>query len=144
VAAGTGVALLVAVGMVAGGLPRNVGDIVWVPVTVAEARGQVYDVGMGEGRLDLSELRLAPGTDLTVNASVRIGALTVIVPSTARVEVHAINKVGDIQVDQSLRGGVDVRFDKVLEPETRPRGDAPTIVLNLRGGLGDMEVRRAA
>ena len=28
------------------------------------------------------------------------------------------DKVGDIKVDQSLRGGVDVKFDKVLEPDT--------------------------
>jgi predicted membrane protein len=68
----------------------------------------------------------------------------VIVPPTARVEVHAVNKIGDIKVDQSIRGGVDVKFDKVLEPEIRPKDKAPTIVLNLRGGVGDLEVRRGA
>jgi predicted membrane protein len=73
-----------------------------------------------------------------------VGQLTVIVPPTARVEVHATNKLGDIQVDQSLRGGVDVRFDKVLTPEVKPEKDVSTIVLNLRGGVGDLEVRRGA
>jgi hypothetical protein len=143
VAAGTLVALLIGLGMMVGDLPRNVGDSVWRPTTVAEA-SRIYDVGVGDGRLDLSELKLTPGANLTVNAKVSIGELTVIVPPTTRVEVHATNKVGDIKVDQSLRGGVDVKFDKVLEPDTRPKGAVPTIVLNLRGGFGDMEVRRAA
>ena len=78
------------------------------------------------------------------NAWISVGTLTVIVPPAARVEVHASNKLGDIQVDQSLRGGVDVRFDKVLTPEVTPKGDVATIVLNLKGGVGDLEVRRGA
>ncbi|MEU8145279.1 PspC domain-containing protein [Nonomuraea sp. NPDC048901] len=143
VAAGTMVALLIGLGLMVGDLPRNVGDFVWRPTTVAETN-RIYDVGVGDGRLDLSELKLTPGASLTVNAKVSIGELMVIVPPTARVEVHATNKVGDIKVDQSLRGGVDVKFDKVLEPDTRPKGAVPTIVLNLRGGIGDMEVRRGA
>ncbi|HUR03304.1 MAG TPA: PspC domain-containing protein [Nonomuraea sp.] len=143
VAIGTMVALLLGLGLMVGDLPRNVGDFVWRPTSVAEA-SKIYDVGVGDGRLDLSELKLTPGTSLTFNAKVSIGELTVIVPPTARVEVHASNKVGDIKVDQSLRGGVDVKFDKVLEPDTQPKGAVSTIVLNLRGGVGDMEVRRAA
>ncbi|MER6943500.1 PspC domain-containing protein [Nonomuraea sp. NPDC000554] len=143
VATGTVVALLVALGLTVGGVPRRIGDSVWHPTSAAEASRR-YDVGVGDGRLDLSELQLTPGASLTFNATVSIGQLAVIVPPSARVEVHASNKVGDIKVDQSLRGGVDVSFDKVLEPETRPEGKVPTIVLNLRGGVGDMEVRRAA
>ncbi|MEU4232445.1 PspC domain-containing protein [Nonomuraea sp. NPDC026600] len=143
VAIGTLVALLIGLGLMVGDLPRNVGDFVWRPTSMAEA-SKLYDVGVGDGRLDLSALKLTPGTSLTFNAKVSIGELTVIVPPTARVEVHASNKVGDIKVDQSLRGGVDVKFDKVLEPDTHPKGAVSTIVLNLRGGVGDMEVRRAA
>ncbi|GGO74246.1 PspC domain-containing protein [Nonomuraea cavernae] len=143
VASGTAVALMVALALTLGGLPEKVGDSVWTPVTAAEA-SKVYDVGVGSGRLDLSELRLTPGTRLTFNASMSIGELTVIVPPTVKVEVHAINKVGDIQVGQSLRGGMDVRFDTVLEPETPPSGKVSTIVLNLSGGVGDMDVRHAA
>ncbi|MEV0235695.1 PspC domain-containing protein [Nonomuraea sp. NPDC050786] len=143
VAWGTMVALIVAVGLVLGGVPRNLGDSVWTPTSVAEA-SRLYDVGVGDGRLDLSELTLDPGSTVTFKASVTVGELVVIVPPTARVEVHAINKVGDIKLDHSVKGGVDVRCDKVLEPEVRPDKKVSTIVLNLRGGLGDMEVRRAA
>ncbi|MEV5890037.1 PspC domain-containing protein [Nonomuraea fuscirosea] len=143
VAAGTAIALIVAMGLVLGGLPRNIGPAEWTPTSLAEAN-QLYDVGLGDGRLDLSELRLPPGTHVTFNAAVSAGELVVIVPPTARVEVHATNKIGDIVIDQSLKGGVQVRSDKVLEPETKPEGKVSTIVLNLRGGVGDMEVRRAA
>ncbi|MDF2707378.1 MAG: PspC protein [Nonomuraea muscovyensis] len=144
VAAGTAVAVLVALVMTISGMPREVGNTVWVPLTAAAAESQTYDIGVGNGRLDLSEIELPPGGDLTVRASVRIGELAVIVPPDARVEVHASNRVGDIKLDQSLRGGVDVTWNQVLEPEVRPEGEPPTIVLHLRGGAGDMEVRRAA
>ncbi|WP_187415158.1 PspC domain-containing protein [Nonomuraea sp. PA05] len=143
VAAGTTVTLIVGMGLMLGGMPRNIGSAEWTPTTIAEA-SRLFDVGVGDGQLDLSELQLPPGSNVTVNAAVSAGELVVIVPPTARVEVHASNKVGDIVIDQSLRGGVDVRTNKVLEPEVKPKGKAPTIVLNLRGGLGDMEVRRAA
>ncbi|MBB6555654.1 PspC domain-containing protein [Nonomuraea rubra] len=143
VAAGTAVALIVGMGLMLGGMPRNIGTAEWAPTTIAEV-GQVFDAGLGDGTLDLSELQLPPGSNVTVNATISAGELVVIVPPTARVEVHASNKIGDIVIDQSLRGGVDVRTDKILEPEVKPKGKAATIVLNLRGGLGDMEVRRAA
>ncbi|MCK2221423.1 cell wall-active antibiotics response protein [Actinomadura sp. ATCC 31491] len=145
VAAGVVVALAVSAGFVLGGMPRNVGPSEWAPGTLTElAATPVYDVGVGDGRLDLSELKLSPGTVATVEARVSVGTLEVLVPPTVRLEVHASNRIGDIKVDQSIRGGVDVRLDKVLEPETEPAGKVSTLVLNLRGGLGDMEVRRAA
>ncbi|MFI6293260.1 PspC domain-containing protein [Nonomuraea sp. NPDC050790] len=143
VALGTLVAVVIASGLIVGGLPKRVGDYDWTPMTMAEA-SRSYDVGVGEGRLDLSELKLEPGATAEFNASVSVGELMVIVPPSARVEVHATAKVGDITIDQSLRGGVDVEFDKVLTPETPPKGAVSTIVLNLRGGMGDVEVRRAA
>ncbi|MFI9843208.1 PspC domain-containing protein [Nonomuraea sp. NPDC051941] len=143
VAAGTLVTVIVALGFVLGGIPRNIGESDWAPTSVTQST-MLYDVGVGDGRLDLSELKLEPGTEVTFNAAVTMGELMVIVPPTARIEVHATNKVGDVKVDHSVRGGVDVRYDKVLEPEVKPDGKVSTIVLNLRGGLGDMEVRRAA
>ncbi|MEV1166800.1 PspC domain-containing protein [Nonomuraea sp. NPDC049784] len=143
VAWGTMVAVIVGLGLLLGGVPRNLGDSEWAPTSVAEA-GRLYDVGVGDGKLDLSEMALAPGTTVSFKASVTMGELVVIVPPTARVEVHATNKVGDIKLDHSIKGGVDVRCDKVLEPEIKPDGKVSTIVLKLRGGVGDMEVRRAA
>ncbi|QFY06189.1 PspC domain-containing protein [Nonomuraea phyllanthi] len=143
VAAGTTIALMVGVGMMVGGVPRTVGESQWMPTSVAEA-SRLYDAGIGDGRLDLSELKLEPGATVTFRASLTIGELVVIVPPEARVEVHATNKVGDIKLEHTLRGGMDVRLDKVLQPEIEPDGKVSTIVLDLKGGVGDMEVRRAA
>ncbi|WP_165977610.1 PspC domain-containing protein [Nonomuraea diastatica] len=143
VAAGTFVALVVGMGLMLGGVPSNVGSSEWAPASVTEA-SRHYDVGLGDGRLDLSELELAPGSTTTFTASVKAGELVVIVPPTARVEVHASNKVGDITLDQSVQGGVDVRVNEVLQPEVKPDGEPATLVLDLRSGLGDIEVRRAA
>lgn len=143
VAAGTMVALLIGVGLMFGGLPAKVGSSVWVPTTIEETR-QVFDVGVGDGELDLTELTLKPGSTLEVDVAVTLGTLEIVVPPDTRLEVHATNKVGDIQVDQSLRGGVDVKLDKVLEPDVKPEGEPATIVLNIEGGVGDVEVRRGA
>ncbi|MEU6716264.1 PspC domain-containing protein [Nonomuraea sp. NPDC046802] len=144
VAAGTTVAVIVTLGLMLGGVPRNFGTVEWTPTTMTEAAGRLYDAGVGEGRLDLSELKLTPGSTVTLDAAVQLGELSVIVPPTVKVEVHARNVIGDIKLERSLRGGVDVRWNKVLEPELPPKGAVSTIVLNLKGGLSDMEVRRAA
>ncbi|WP_166427303.1 PspC domain-containing protein [Nonomuraea mesophila] len=143
VAAGTFVTLLVGTGLMLGGVPSNVGSSEWVPRSVAEA-SRHFDAGLGDGRLDLSELTLEPGSTTTFTASVKAGELVVIVPPTARVEVRASSKVGDITLDQSVQSGVDVRVREVLPPEVRPKGEPATVVLELRSGLGDIEVRRAA
>ena len=47
----------------------------------------------------------------------------------------------DVTIEE---GGADIRYSKVLEPEVPPKGDVATIVLNVKAGIGDVEVRRAA
>jgi phage shock protein PspC (stress-responsive transcriptional regulator) len=143
VALGTVVALTLPAGLMMDGLPTNRSQFNWTPLSISEA-SKTYAVGIGGGRLDLSELKLEPGAKATFNASVSVGELLVVVPPTARVEVHATARAGDIRIDHSTRGGVDIVFDRVLQPETKPSGEPATIVLNLRGGLGDVEVRRGA
>ncbi|MEU7896745.1 PspC domain-containing protein [Nonomuraea sp. NPDC049152] len=143
VALGTVLTLIIGVSLMLGDIPKKIGTANWAPTSVAEA-SRTYEVGIGDGTLDLSDLKLTPGASVTFNAKLAVGELVVIVPPTARVEVHAKSRVGDIMIGQSFEGGTDVEVDKVLEPETPPKGEVPTIVLNLKGGLGDMEVRVAA
>ena len=143
VALGTIVALAIAGGLTFhSGLP-SVGSVIWRPVSAAES-SRLYEIGIGDATLDLSGLTLAPGSTTSFNASVSVGELKVIVPPTVRVEVHANVKVGDIKIDHSVRGGTDVRVTKVLDPDVAPTGKVSTIVLTLKGGIGDVEVRRAA
>lgn len=143
VALGTVLALVIGAGLMFGHLPRKIGSATWSPTSVAES-ARVYEVGIGDGTLDLTELELPPGAKTTFRATLSVGELVVIVPPTARVEVHATSRVGDISIGQSVEGGTDLRVNRVLEPEVRPEGAVPTIVLNLKGGVGDLEVRVGA
>ncbi|MFD0889049.1 hypothetical protein ACFQ08_31335, partial [Streptosporangium algeriense] len=143
VATGTVIALALVAGSTLTGMPRKFGTYHWEPTSLADMAPS-YSVGIGEGTLDLSEVPLAPGSRTVLNASISVGQFRVILPPTARVEVDAYTKIGDVKIDHLVEGGADVRYDKILEPEVRPKGDAPTIVLTVKAGIGDVEVRRAA
>ncbi|WP_432929860.1 PspC domain-containing protein [Microbispora sp. CA-135349] len=143
IATGTIVALVLVGSSTVNGIPRKVGNFVWHPVGSVQSPG-TYELGLGEGKLDLSDVTLRPGVRLRFDASVSLGQLTVIVPTSARVEVHGSAKLGEVKIDHRVEDGTDVRFDRVLEPETPVEGDAPTIELHVKAGLGDVEVRRAA
>ncbi|MBD3143949.1 PspC domain-containing protein [Microbispora bryophytorum] len=143
IAAGTIVALILVGSSTVNGIPRKVGSFVWHPIGTVQSPG-AYELGIGEGKLDLSDVTLAPGGRIRFDASVSIGQLTVIVPSTARVEVHGSAKLGEVRIDHRVEDGGDVRFDRVLEPETPVEGDVPTIELYVKAGVGDVEVRRGA
>ncbi|MBO4270478.1 PspC domain-containing protein [Microbispora triticiradicis] len=143
VAAGTIVALVLVGSTTVNGIPRKVGSYVWHPVTAVQAPS-TYELGIGEGKLDLSDVPLKSGARLRFDASVSLGQLTVIVPPTARIEVHGFTKLGEVRIDHTVEDGTNVWFDRVLEPETPGKGDVPTIELHVKAGVGDVEVRRAA
>ncbi|GAA4581162.1 hypothetical protein GCM10023194_11590 [Planotetraspora phitsanulokensis] len=137
------VSLVLVAGSTVNGIPKKVGSFVWHPVTVTQA-SEDYTLGMGEGRLDLSDVPLTPGARVRFNASVAVGQITVIVPATARVQVYGYTRLGEVKIDHKVEDGADVQFDRVLEPEVTGTGDAPTIELHVKAGIGDVEVRRAA
>ncbi len=144
VAAGTILAMAVTIaGATVSDAPRAVGVYTWRPTDLATA-SRVYDVGVGEGTLDLSELEFTAGSRTEFRASVSLGGLKVILPADVRVEVTGTTRLGDVKIDHSVKGGADVRHVKVLEPEVPPRGRVATISLTLKAGVGDVEVRRAA
>ncbi|MEU1881980.1 PspC domain-containing protein [Streptosporangium sp. NPDC020072] len=143
VAVGTVLALALVAGSTLTGMPRKFGSYHWEPTSMADMAPS-YAVGIGEGTLDLSELPLTPGSRTVLAASISVGELRVILPPTARVEVRAYTKIGEVKIDHLVEGGADIRYDKILEPEVQPKGDAPTIVLDVKAGIGDVEVRRAA
>ncbi|WP_169950564.1 LiaF domain-containing protein [Microbispora sp. H11081] len=122
-------------------LPKKMGSFVWRPVSADP--GQCHTVSVGEGRLDLTDLQLAPGTRVTFTASVSIGRLKVIVPPAARVEVHGFTRLGEVEIDHKVETGAHLRVDRVLEPELISTGQAPTVELRVTAGVGDLEVRRA-
>ncbi|GII75592.1 hypothetical protein Sru01_05740 [Sphaerisporangium rufum] len=143
VATGTVLSLLLVAGSAVGDVPRKVGSYTWEPVDAA-AVARTYSVGIGDGTLDLRDTRFAPGSRTRFDASISFGEMRVIVPATARVEVHGYARLGDVQIEHSVRGGHDVRYEKVLEPEVPQAGRVPVIELYVKAGIGDVEVRRAA
>ncbi|WP_433372906.1 PspC domain-containing protein [Streptosporangium sp. CA-115845] len=143
VATGTILSLALVAGPMLGGMPKKFGDYRWQPTTLSEM-ARSYSVGVGEGVLDLSELALPPGSRTVVDVSVSVGEVSVILPATARVEVRGHTRFGDVKIDHTVEGGADIRHDRILEPEVTPKGDVATIVLTIKAGIGDVEVRRAA
>ncbi|MFI7055984.1 PspC domain-containing protein [Streptosporangium canum] len=143
VAAGTIISIALVAGSTLTDMPKRFGSYRWEPTTLSEIAAD-YDVGVGEGTLDLSDLTFPPGSRTVVDASVSVGQLSVILPPTVRVEVNGYTKLGDVKIDHAVEGGADIRHDKTLEPETAPKGDVATVVLNVKAGIGDVEVRRAA
>jgi predicted membrane protein len=137
------VALVLIAGSTLNGIPTKIGNYSWHPVNAAEA-AQEYTVGIGQGELDLSDVALKAGTRASFSASVSLGQIIVIVPPTARVEVHGYARLGEVQIDNKVEGGADVTFDYVLKPAVDPTGDVATLELNVKAGFGDVEVRRAA
>ncbi|MER5319606.1 PspC domain-containing protein [Streptosporangium roseum] len=143
VAAGTIISIALVAGSTLTGMPKRFGSYHWEPTKMSEI-AKDYDVGVGEGTLDLSDLTFPPGSRTVFDASVSVGQMSVILPPTVRVEVNGHTKLGDVKIDHAVEGGADIRHSKVLEPETAPKGDVATVVLNVKAGIGDVEVRRAA
>ncbi|WP_171064403.1 PspC domain-containing protein [Actinomadura soli] len=142
-AAGTVLTLAMLTTTVAGEAPRNAeyGEVEWRPTDVAQTN-QVYKVGVGQGDLDLTSLRMTAGQRVTIDAEVALGGLEIRVPRTARVQVDAKIALGDLRVDNRTTSGPRARVVRTLEPEGAPAGDPPMIVLRIRGKVGDVNVHR--
>lgn len=142
IAAGTLVSFLLIASTVVGGVPHRVGSYTWVPATTAEAMAERYEIGLGDGTLDLTEIEAAPGSRTRFDVRIAVGTLRVIVPPTARAEVEARVRVGDITVGRTTRGGTDLAVATVLEPEVGAGTRPPVFELHIRADLGDVEVHR--
>jgi len=143
IATGTILSIALVVGPMLGGMPKKFGNYDWRPTSLSEV-ARSYSVGVGEGMLDLSDVTLPAGSRTIVDASISVGEIRVILPATVRAEVNGSTGFGDVKIDHSVEGGVDIQHSKVLEPEITPAGDVATIVLNIKADIGDVEVRRAA
>ncbi|MEU6479582.1 PspC domain-containing protein [Streptomyces sp. NPDC047017] len=131
-------------------LPQDIGTrwthTTWQPAATADVRG-TYDLGTGEGVLDLTRIRL--GTDQTVSAraQVGVGRLRVIVPPGVTVRATIDVGVGDIQLPGDGSQDVDVapdRHQRVTLPPAADTKGTGTVDLDLHVGAGQVEVSRAA
>jgi phage shock protein PspC (stress-responsive transcriptional regulator) len=110
----------------------GVGERDWHPTSVATIASP-YELSVGEGRLDLTDVAPAAGDTVEVSARIGIGELTVLVPDDVTVEVRAHAGTGTIKLPDGEHGGV-------IEAEGPSRA---TFILDLRTGIGDVVVRHA-
>ena len=117
-------------------LKGGIGERSWTPQTATEA-AEEFRLGVGEGRLDLRELELPPSGTADVQASVGLGELKVLAPSTYDVNLLADVSLGKIQVNgQDLGDGSDQRVDTFLDVPN----ETGTLNLDLDVGVGQITV----
>ncbi|WP_243766809.1 PspC domain-containing protein [Streptomyces sp. GC420] len=151
-------------------IPKDIGtDWVrtdWRPASAADVRPR-YELGTGEGTLDLGRVDIAPGRTVTTAAEVGAGRLLVIVPGDATVRLDIEVGLGDVRLPDDKQNDVDISPGQertlTLPPaaeedgtgardgNTKDKGaedgaDAGprTLDLRLEVGLGQVEVTRAA
>jgi hypothetical protein len=112
------------------------GDRTWVVDGSADHR-----LGAGSATLDLSGLAFTEQEDLTVRARVGAGELLVLVPEDLRARVDAGVGLGQLTTpstdgSRQVQGGAALRRELDLGPT-----GARTLTLDLRVGLGELEVR---
>lgn len=123
------------------GLRGGVGDRTWTPTTAAAVESHSpYRLGMGDARLDLTQLDLVPGQTVNVDVRLGVGHLTVLVPPGTTVDADADVRAGVVDLLSNPRqDGTDLH-EHVLD---RQHPAAPAIVLDAELGVGNLEVRRA-
>ncbi|MEV6027222.1 PspC domain-containing protein [Streptomyces sp. NPDC052036] len=131
-------------------LPKDIGThwthTTWAPVSAAAVQKR-YDLGTGEGTLDLSRVKQTGNRTVTTRAEVGVGKLKVVIPEDATVRLKIDTGVGDIRLPGDSRRDVDVETGKhkqlTLSPPAGTKSMA-TLGLSLEVGLGRVEVTRAA
>jgi hypothetical protein len=150
--AGSIILAVVTAGLLAGSaaLPEDIGtdwkQTTWAPTSVAQIR-PAYDLGAGEGELDLSAIRVPEDRTVSTRADVGLGRIHVIVPRDVTVRLSVDVGVGDIQLPGDRRKDVDVAPGKHKEVTLEPPAgveEAGTLDLDLQVGAGQAEVSRAA
>ncbi|GAA1882816.1 PspC domain-containing protein [Streptantibioticus ferralitis] len=132
----------------AASLPKSVGTDWhrenWRPATAAQVRPS-YQLGAGQGTLDLTGLNLKGGTTAT-SLDIGAGQLRVRVPEDATVDVHANVGLGDIRFpDEPGPHNVDVHPGMNRSVTLGPlagRTSSGKITLNLKVGVGEAVVLR--
>ncbi|MCU1611048.1 MAG: PspC family transcriptional regulator [Pseudonocardiales bacterium] len=114
----------------------KVGGSHWDPVTAAELQPR-YAVTLGNGRLDLTGLRLAPGQTVKSSVNVGIGQTHVILPPNIDAQVSCQTQVGRVDcLGQSSSDRVDVTDNGLDGP------GGGKVILDVHSGVGEIHVER--
>jgi phage shock protein PspC (stress-responsive transcriptional regulator) len=120
-------------------IPLNgpIGDRTWVPQEVSALQTR-YELSVGEGTLDLTDLPLGADDHVTITASVGIGHLVILVPDGAALDVSAEVAAGESLLLGYPESGVGVVTQRTFEGN----GTDGSIRLDLQVGLGQIDVRQ--
>jgi hypothetical protein len=117
-------------------LQGGVGQRVERPASLGAAA--TYRLSVGQLTIDLRQTSLSAGA--TVTASVGIGQLVVQVPAEATIQIHGHAGAGDVRILGQEESGLDVDHRLTYSPVGLGRGSLPTLSLELRVGLGQVQV----
>jgi phage shock protein PspC (stress-responsive transcriptional regulator) len=114
----------------------KVGGGYWDPVTAAELQPN-YAVTLGNGRLDLTGLRLTPGQTVRTSVNVGIGETHVYLPPNIDAQVGCQTQVGQVDcLGQTSSDRVDVTDNGLDGP------GGGKVILNVHSGIGEIHVER--
>lgn len=117
-----------------------VGDATLAP-TSPEELGTHYSFGVGEVTLDLSGVEL-PAGETPLSLKIGVGHLTLIVPSDVAVRGHAEIGAGEVSMfGRTLSAGTGTSSFNI--PAASPDESEKVLLLEIKGGLGEVEVIRA-
>ena len=122
-------------------LRGTVGDETWAPTSAATTQS-VYQLAIGDGDLNLTNVVPGAGKTLTVSAQVGVGDLTVQVPTNVNVTIQAHSSIGMVEDDRSQdndngSAGISATKTVVIPAQGKAEG---TLVVNLNTGIGDVDL----
>jgi len=120
----------------------KLGEGRWNPATAAQVQPR-YEVTLGNGRLDLTDLQLAQGQTVTTAVAVGMGQTEVILPPTVDAQVVCRAQVGNVDcLGVSGDGSFPARVDMTDNGSDGPGGGR--LVLDVHAGMGSVQVERGS
>ena len=113
----------------------GIGQQSFRPTTAADL-DEPFTLGMGQLTIDLTDLELEPGDEVTVEGALGMGEMVVDVPGGTGIELAATSSLGSVSGLGRRSDGTQAR---ITESRAGPEG-SPTIVLDLTTGMGEIEV----
>ncbi|MFJ8671178.1 PspC domain-containing protein [Streptomyces sp. NPDC093589] len=129
-------------------ITTNVQHRTWSPSSVGAVQ-QRYELGSGEGLLDLSGLPLKDGRTVRTSAEVGAGRLQVTLPQGVTARLRISLGLGDLQLPGDAPNDVDISAGGErtvsLPAEGLKKGEKPhgTLDLTLKVGAGRLDIRHA-
>ncbi|MGH3924736.1 MAG: PspC domain-containing protein, partial [Pseudonocardiaceae bacterium] len=111
----------------------------WSPATATQVQPR-YEVTLGNGRLDLSGLRLTQGEVVTTSVAVGMGQAEVILPPNIDAQVNCQAQIGDVDCLGARDSGIPSRETATDNGLDGPGGGR--LILDVHAGIGNIDVER--